>query len=66
MKNIDIDDLVTCIEESFLDNGIVFDVYSLTQNEVKEEISLESGFNMLSNEKTKDNEFDVDIPGMII
>lgn len=61
MKNIDVDDLVTCIEESFLDNGVVFDVYSLTQNEVKEEISLESGFNMLSNEKTKDNEFDVDI-----
>ena len=61
MKNIDVNCLVSCVEETFMDNGVVFDVNSVTQREVKDEIFFDSKFKMLSNESTKDSEFDVDI-----
>lgn len=61
MKSIDVNCLINCVEESFMDNGVVFEVYSVTQKEVKDEIFFDSKFRMLSNENTKDSVFDVDI-----
>lgn len=58
---IDVDSLVSCVENSFMDNGVVFEVTSVTQKEVKDEIFFDSKFKMLSNEATNDSEFDVDI-----
>ena len=61
MKRIDVDGLVRCIEKSFMNNGFLFDVTSVTQEEVKDELIFNSGFGMIANEASEDSDFDVDI-----
>lgn len=61
MKRIDVYDLITKIEENFLDNGFIFEVTNITQDEVKEDIRYHDDFKMLANEFTNDSQFSVEI-----
>lgn len=59
MSNISIDGIITSLEESFMDNGMMFDVSSISQSDVKEEIGFDPMFKMLNSEYTKDSKFTV-------
>jgi len=48
MNEIDAISLITCIETSFLDNGVVFEVSEATAEEVKDEVEYNDAFKMLS------------------
>lgn len=61
MKRINVYDVITEIEENFHDNGFVFEVTNMTQDEVKEDIRYQDGFKMLANEFTNGSQFSVEI-----
>ena len=58
---IDLIDLVREIENGFQNRGCAFFVQVLSQREVKEELLLNGSFDMLTNEKTDDTIFSVEI-----
>ena len=60
-KSIDISNLTMCIEDAYSDNGYLFGVENVTQEVVKNELSNEGTFRMLTNESTADSVFEVDI-----
>lgn len=61
MKNINVYDIIKCMEKTFMNNGFLFDITSVTQEDVKYELTFNSGFGMIVNETSKDSDFDVDI-----
>lgn len=58
---IDLIDLVNEIESGFQNRGCAFFVQVLSQKEVKEELLSNGSFDMLTNEKTDDTMFSVEI-----
>lgn len=61
MCKLKVSDIITEIEETFIDYGTFFEVTNVTQEEVKNDLKYQDGFKMLTNEYTKDTTFCVEI-----
>lgn len=61
MCKLKVSDVITVIEETFIDYGAFFEVTNVTQEEVKNDLKYQNFFRMLTNEYTKDTSFCVEI-----
>lgn len=59
METLNTYEMIQEMEEFFLNLGYCFEIRSLTQNEVKNEIEYDSNFKMLTCEMTEDSQFSV-------